>query len=297
VPPQPVAPAGSVAGDTEEVIDWAAVTASAEEAAQRGPGRRKTSSSGSLVVAILLGIAIVGATAWFVRKKMHEPPQVVVIQLPAPARPRTQPSTVPVVKPLDGRGDQTNSDGASTASGAPANAAADDNDPNDPHAGDPDWPDILIAHDMPDPAIAILRYDDYRRRNPGKNDKILKEFEAEAMDRMWWRRITQLCHRRDRLVTEIQEKQKAIAEEGEASVKAQLQSDKASLLEDQKTTNETLRNVMGFTEDLPPDFNDEKALDAARTKRDRGKFADWAKETLAYVRRNNGATPWGNEDL
>ena len=49
------------------------------------------------------------------------------------------------------------------------NAADDSADQPDAHANDPDWPNILIAHDMPDPAVAILRYDDYRRRNPGKN--------------------------------------------------------------------------------------------------------------------------------
>ena len=79
--------------------------------------------------------------------------------------------------------------------------------------------------------------------------------------------------------------------------KAQLETEKASLVDDRKLTENALRNDMGFIGDVPPDFNDDKALDAARAKRDSGKFADWAKDTLNYVRRNNGTTPWGNEDL
>jgi hypothetical protein len=237
-----------------------------------------------MAVAIVLGLAIVGTTAWFVDQKLQHPPPVVVIQLP-PTAPAPHPIAVPSVpKP-------------SAATAAPATSSADDSDPPDPHAGDPDWPDILIAHDNPDQGVALLRYDDYRRRNPGKNDGILRQYETEALDRMWWRRIVQLCHRSDRLTAEIAEKDKAIARESDPDSKTQLQTEMAALIEDKKSTEDTLRNKMGFTGEQGPDLNDDKVIDAARATRNAAKFAAWSKETADYVRRNSGSTPWGNEDL
>ena len=110
-PPQPrTAPPSA---ETDEAIDWAAVTASAEESANRRPARRKNSSPAAIVVAILLGLAIVGGTAWYVVKKMPAGPQVVVIQLPAAARPAKQ------SRPRDlHTGDQVSSDAASPSAGA-----------------------------------------------------------------------------------------------------------------------------------------------------------------------------------
>jgi hypothetical protein len=299
-PPQPRAPRAATATDADGAVDWGSVIASADQAALHRPHRRKNPSPASMGVAIVLGLGIVGATAWFVNKKMHQPPPVVVIRLPAPPPAAHPVALPPVPMSTDDADDQSGSDAAndgSPATTAPANSTADDNEPPDPHAGDPDWPDILIAHDMPDQGVALLRYDDYRRRNPGKNDAILKQFEAEAFDRMWWRRIVQLCHRRDRLTGEIAEKDKVIATESDPSFKTQLQTEKASLLEDRKSAQEALQNEMGFTAEQGPDLNDDKAIDAARAVRSADKFAAWSKEIGNYIRRNNGSTPWGNEDL
>jgi len=302
----PPAPGESVAGGEEEGgVDWGAATASAGEIALRRIRSQRRSSLVSMAIAIVLGLTIVGVTGWIVARKMREPVEVSVIEVPspAPASPSAAAPGAPAAESPDSGGAQPGSDvAASNASASPpssaAPAAADDPaDPPDPHPGDSDWTDLLVARDMPDPAPALLRYDDYRRRNPGKNEKLLQQYELETLDRMWWRRIAQLCHRRDRLAGEIQEKRKAIAEERDATVKAQLQADLASLMEDRKTTNDTLRDDMGYAADQPPDLNDDKALDAARAGRSPIKFAAWSKDIGTYVRRNNGLTPWGNEDL
>jgi hypothetical protein len=258
-----------------------------------------------IVIAIVLAVGIIGGTCWFAYKKLQRPQVVVIIQPATPAKAKPKPVNLFEENPKSAPVAAVSAADASDASAAPSPtpaatagpaAAGDNSDEPDAHAGDPEWTDVMVAHDGPNPGTAVVRYDDYRRRNPGKNVKVLNQFEQEALDRMWWRRIAQLFHRRMRLLDEIAAADKAIVEESQASYKATLQADKASKQSDLKAAEDSLRNDMAYTADEPPDIENSQALATARAKRNPEKFVEWSRNIETYIRRHSGETPWGEED-
>jgi len=295
------------AGATEDTVDWSdqATAASAPVVSYSRPRGRKQSSAVQIVIAIVLAVGIIGGTVRFAYKKLQRPPVVVIIQPVEPPKAKPKPVNLFEENPKSAPVAAVSTADASDASAAPSPtpptpaAAGDNSDEPDAHAGDPEWTDVMVAHDGPNPGIAIVRYDDYRRRNPGKGAKVLNQlnqFEQEALDRMWWGRIVQLFHRRSRLVDEIAAADNAIADESQASYKVTLQADKASKLSDLKSAEDSLRNDMAYTADEPPDIDNAQALAAARAARNPEKFAEWSRNIETYIRRHAGETPWGEED-
>ncbi len=329
-PPKQIRKAPAAAGDPDgEVVDWVPAVDSVE-GITLGHSRKKSSLI-PLLICMVLAAGIIGGTAWFVVEQLQHPQVVVIGALTPPGAGPKKPATAsegaetsssdptadapgagspsadaPGAGPPSADAPGAGSPSADAPSAGPPSADAPDNggspapsasDDPDAQSGDLDWTDVMVARDLPDPAPAIVRYEDYRRRNPGKHDKTLRQFEAEAFDRLWWRRIAQLCHRRVRLAVEIEAKKKAIAEESDASFKARLQLELASLQQDEKASSDALHNDMGFDAADPPDLDDEKAIAAARANRNKQKYAEWSKDIGTYVRNHAGATPWGDEDL
>jgi hypothetical protein len=299
---QPAAVAGATsvvsaaqAGEAE-AADWTEQLAAASAAAPSRPRKKKQSSPVPIVIAIVLGVAIIGGTGWLVNKRLNHP-TTVVIGDPGPAKPAkpkpiAPPKSNASAPPLAPANPPDPSD--PTAAAVPTTSPAAEEDPD--HAKDPDWTDVMVAHDLPDQAAAIVRYDDYRRRNPGKNERILAQYEMDALDRMWWRRVSQLCHRRTRFTSEIAIKDKEISTETAAAAKATLQADRASLARDRQTADDSLRKEMGYTADDPPDPDSEQAVAAARVQRNADKFAEWSKDVEHYARLHSGTSPWGTDD-
>jgi hypothetical protein len=244
---------------------------------------RKPVSALIVIAGVLSALAIGAGTVWFVRNRLQQPPEIVVIGPPAPAQtgvpaPNVYAPPHPDAKPHL----QTQ----------PFAAGAD----VDPHADDPDWIDLQVAHDQPNQATALLKYEDYRRRNPGKNTALLDQYQQEAMDHLWWLRIVQLFHRSARLSDEIDAKTKEINEEGNADYQRKLMNDRDALQSDLQSTTNTLRGEMGYTEDDPPNIADDAALKLVRTSRDATKYAAWSSNLAQYIRYHAGTTPWGDED-
>jgi len=244
--------------------------------------KKKNGSPIAVTICVLITIGVIGGTTYFVMTHRPPPPVVVIEPAPAPVlRPKTLPAaTVPIaVEPTPV---------AVNTQTQPSDAAD-----VDPHANDPDWPALQEAHYMDNPAPALLRFDDYALRNPGKNVEILKEYQAEAMDRLWWRRIAYLCKERDDLATEVAEDNATAAESGDPATKAKAQDDKADAELRLKGVVSTLTGEMSYTAEGTPDPNNDAALAPLRAARDPARFAQWCDETAKYIRRHYGQTPWG----
>ena len=86
--------AEEVADGGEEAGEWDLAAAVDERTPRRRPLRRKPPSSAPRVVGVLLALAILGVTAWFVVQKMQAPPppQVVVTAEPPAPPPPQEPS-------------------------------------------------------------------------------------------------------------------------------------------------------------------------------------------------------------
>jgi hypothetical protein len=271
--------------------DWFAVDQAAPVVASVGkPARRKQQSPAAAIIAtVFIALAIAGGTVWFVRGHLHPPVEVVVLPA-APAQPAVAPANI---RAAPGAVDDSQPQPQPAAAQA---QAAEPPEEIDPHADDPDWIDLQVAHDLPNQAVALLKFDDYMRRNPGKNQAILKQYQDEAMDRLWWQRITQLCHRVKHLTEQVAAKSKEIDEEGTGNYLAQLRDQKAALDSDLKSATDTLHSEMGYAADDPPDLTDETSLKSARAARDPAKFAAWSADLARYARSHAGQTPWGDED-
>lgn len=244
--------------------------------------KKKNSSPIAVTICVLITIGIVGGTTYFV--VMHRPPPPVVVMEPEPApvvRPKTRPAATMqiAVEPTPvAVNPQTQPSDATEV---------------DPHANDPDWPAVQEAHYMDNPAPALLRFDDYEIRNPGKNVEILKQYENDAMDRLWWRRIAYLCKQRDDLATEVAEDNATAATSGDAAAKATAAEDKADAELRLKGVIRTLTGEMDYTAEGTPDPNNEAELAPLRAARDPARFAQWTDETARYIRHHYGQTPWG----
>jgi pSer/pThr/pTyr-binding forkhead associated (FHA) protein len=275
--------------------DWFAVDQAAPVAtsATKSARRKQRSPMAAIIVTVFITLAIAAGTAWFVRGHLHPPVEVVVLP-PAPMQAAVAPANIPAA-PAVVDDSQSKPEPQPQPATAQANAAEVPEEV-DPHADDPDWIDLQVAHDLPNQAVALLKYDDYIRRHPGKNQALLKQYQDEAMDRLWWQRIVQLCHRINRLTGEVAAKSKEIDEEGTGNYLAQLRDQKAALDIDLKSATDTLHTEMGYAADDPPDLTDETSLKSARAARDPAKFAAWSADLAQYARSHAGQTPWGDED-
>jgi hypothetical protein len=145
----------------------------------------------------------------------------------------------------------------------------------------------------PDPAIAILKFEDYRRNHPGKQDQKIDEFIDRKLDQIWWDRINQLFKKRDQLTAGMSKIKREIVDETNPEEKKKQLNSYYEQEKELKRTTSTLREEMGYTEDQPPDLSDKSRLEAARAKRDRTKFEVWKKRTHAFLKRSNGKLEWG----
>jgi hypothetical protein len=292
-PPQPPPPRQSAPMPPQ--LDWPPADQDAQAIASIAkPARRKQQSSvPAIIVALCMAVAIGAGTVWFVRGHLHPPVEVMVLPA-APMQAAAIPTKIPAApSPIENPQLQPQPQSQPAAMQA---KAAELQEEIDPHADDPDWIDLQVAHDLPNQAVALLKYNEYIRRNPGRNQAILKQYQDEAMDRLWWQRIAQLCHHISRLTVDVAAKSKEIDEEGTGNYLTQLRDQKAALDADLKSASDTLHTEMGYAANDPPDVTDETALKSARAARDPGKFAAWSADLSQYARTHAGQTPWGDED-
>jgi hypothetical protein len=181
-----------------------------------------------------------------------------------------------------------------TSPASPEPAPAEDPGPDPAMAAEGSW-EQMVELDVvaPDPAIAILKFEDYKRNHPGKQDEKIEEFIDKKLDQLWWDRINQLFKQRDQLTAGMSKIKREIVDETNPEEKKKQLNSYYEQEKELKRTTSTLREEMGYTEDQPPDLSDKSRLEAARAKRDKTRFEGWKKKTHAYIKRSNGKVEWG----
>ena len=140
--------------------------------------------------------------------------------------------------------------------------------------------------------MAIVKFDDYGREHNGAYSKELKAYTDEALDRLWWKRLAELCNRRVSLAADIRKKEVEIRQETNAQFKKTLADEKKELDKKLASAQSILTEEMGFTSDEIPDPNDAPMIEKLAAQRDADKFGEWKTRTLRYIRSHHGATPW-----
>lgn len=144
-------------------------------------------------------------------------------------------------------------------------------------------------------SFAILRFEDFRRLNPGKFDKELDEFIDQKMDRIWWERIDQLFRLQAKLNADIEKTQNEIFDENNPDIKKQKLAALKTMKSDLETSTKELRENMGYGEENPPNLSSSAELASLAQKRDKLKYDGWKKATIFYIKSNQGRLRWMNE--
>lgn len=315
------------------MLDWQQAAATTPAGMPTRSYRRKQNSSEApLIIGIILGIVIVGGSVWFAYQRMHPAPPPA--PPPVAALPDNSHQTNNIFtgdgsdRPLPSRGGASGSanhskartavkprrsntgDSANTAQGGTtANAPSGDSSTADstsaqpsstdnpsPPADDPAWKEVEAAHYLPNQAEALLKFDDYRKQHAGDPHlKTLDQFTDDALDRLWWQRVTQLVSRQNDLVKQIKQKETDIKQEPTASFRKTLTDELKQAEQDLSRTKERLNDGMGYTSTQVPDLDDADAMKDLRAARDPAKYADWKKHTLRFVLTHHGLTEWEGE--
>jgi hypothetical protein len=160
---------------------------------------------------------------------------------------------------------------------------------------DPDWLAVLTAHSSPDQANAIVKYDGYRQQDPGKHTAQLAQYEADALEQLWWQRVLALYNLRADLDKQMAAKQTDITDQPAGDFHNQLVAELADLRAKRNAADQKLTVDFAYTLPNPPDIDDRAFIAQLDAKRDSEKFTQWKKNTLAWIREHNGKPPWADE--
>ena len=123
----------------------------------------------------------------------------------------------------------------------------------------------------------------------------LEGYTKEAVDRLWCKRLAQLCRRRITLNKNITAKESEIRQETDPTFKTKLEGEKKDFEKELGQVEEHLATDMGYTANDSPDPGDPAVFQKLTTERDALKFAAWQVRTLKYIRQNHGTLPWDGE--
>jgi hypothetical protein len=311
-----------VAAENDPFAAWdqaGAEGVSAAPARRRKKPARQT-SEGGMMLGIILCIAIIGGTGWYVYQMMNRPapappPAPVETKIaPAPishpnsifddgitGRPKANPAAAPTPEPAAPEAPPKESAPPPPPAAEPP-AAPDSDSPAKPAvAGAPEpitdetWAEVVNLQYSPNYALAILKYDDYKHQHPGLHDKELIVFIDQAADRLWWKRIKMLCIHRIDLKKQMRQKDLEIKQQPAGDFLKTLKDEKEKLQADMKLTETRLTEDMGYTDDETPDAGNEEAIAKLRPHRDADKFGAWKFRVVNFIKNKHGATPWDGE--
>ena len=114
-------------------------------------------------------------------------------------------------------------------------------------ANDPAWQDVESAHfNVRRQGMAIVRYDEYRRNNPGKNTALLDKYQDEAVNWLYWQRIAQLWTKQDDLGAQIKQKDMDLRNQPSGEFHDQLAKDRAELQTKLDSARREMTDDMGY---------------------------------------------------
>jgi hypothetical protein len=323
MPPQPVAAANQGWGGEAEdsIAGWqqAGPTDSSGSTTTVRRKPKKNTSNAGLMVGIAVCVVLVGLFGFIIYKVTNpDVPKAAPKAAAAPSGPvdrsdnifgigtngenghskaeSSAPSAPHFAAPAPA---PDSSDTSSTPAPSPSPAAAPD--PSNPEGNpviaksDAAWEEMEGAHISPNFGLAILKFDDYRRQHPGQHTAELDNYLDEAMDKLWWKRISGLCAKRDSINKDIKKNEKDTREETSAAFKKTLAAEKKGMTDKLALVQQHLNSEMGYTSEETPDLDNRDTMDKLTAARDASKFGAWKLSTLKYIRNNHGATPWDGE--
>ena len=283
--PAPMPPSKRPAGS--------APTRKASRPVKRGPSPLAVAVGGALMGVILIG----GAAVIY---RLMQPPEApapppAVAQDAAPSTPEPeQPGQLFARPKLTKAASPASPARASPSAASPAPRTA--SILTDPREADPEWAKVEEAHRTASPALAILVYEEYRAAQP--TSPMLADLTAytdEALDRIWWRRVKELCEQRGELSTQLGKLDQQIATVTAAKATPtrlkELNEDRAELARRQKQVQAVL-DEMKFTAPDAPDPYDGDQLATARKARDATAYEAWKTKVVASIRTKRGLLPW-----
>jgi hypothetical protein len=237
------------------------------------PSKPRTSPGGIAIgVMILLGLLMGGIGTIYRLSQRNAPPtqeaQVVVQRqiVLAPARPATNKSP----------------------------GELDTSDAPDPKAVE--WARIQETYRTSPPEQGIMALKDFLDNTPtSPYTATAKSQIDQAMDRLWWIRINNLCKERDSLDQQIADLDKRVdtvkRNGGVGERISELQTETDPLVNRAALDRQHLAE-MKYTDPRTPDLYSDEQLAELSKARDKDTFEEWKKQTLGYIFRNRGKLPW-----
>ena len=155
-----------------------------------------------------------------------------------------------------------------------------------------EWIALERAVNGPSPARAVYAIQEYRDKHPAEFESELNAFLEDALDRVWWQRIKELCDRRDELKEEIRKISDAIAEETEEAHRQKLEGDRTAKEGLLRWELEVLSKQMGYHAKETPNPADQEMLAHLRKDRDQAIYEAWKPRVVKSVMATRGYLPW-----
>jgi len=297
-PPEEQIETSDVAEDEQWPLEGAGAGASGGSRRRRPPRRSRSKDQGNqtalviglsaaVVILVIILIAVLG------RKDKPAPPPPVV-ENPDPMNASGKKSIfdfgrqINKPKTPDGQPPPTRPITTQVPPSAPPDTPA---GPIDPRKQEESWQVVEQAHLSDDPARAIWACEDYRARFPDRFSAELDRYAAEALDQLWWRRIKELCDRRDQLAGDMGGLDKQIADENEAEYKVKLQKERKNLEDQRSGIVEAITVDMGYSGSAAPNLLDTSQLATLRGQRDAAKYSTWCEQVRRSLR-TTMRLPW-----
>ena len=248
------------------------------------PKRKRVSAGASAFFAVLAVAMTAGGGFWIYRvyqDRLGPNAKVIVIQRPRPATVPATTMTAPVVTVI--------------RLNPPAPATAPEPEPVDPRRLDPEWVAIEQAR-YEEPALAIVKFNDFVDRFPDHPfKKEVGQYIDEAVDRIWWKRLTELFQERDAAKKEIADRRVQLKQSQDAEFKKGLETEIAAFKEKADGAEKIIREEMKYASPNPPNLFDAQELAMNRANRDASLYAKWHGDVLTAIKRSRGQRlPWSS---
>lgn len=230
------------------------------------------------LVPALLACVVIGAGVYvFLPSKEAPAPPKVAATRPA-ASPGASIVPIPAAKPVRGGGIFSETKPAETG-------------PTDPLKLTEEWKHVEEAV-VTGGGRALYVIEDYRTRNPGVLTKDLDQLANEVLDRIWWRRVEDLCRRREALQAQLEKLDGEIGEESNAEYKQKLVKEREGVEAERGRISETIASELKFTRKAAPNIHDDSEIQVLRAERDPGLFRTWGEGVVKSAKTRLGALPW-----
>lgn len=272
------------------------------------PQRTNSATAGivigvSCVVALGLGIWIYKAA---MAKEEASKPKVIKVEKPAPnvGKGTSIFDERTFEKPKPKTPEKTGSSGSTGGTGwkppaktnnemttATAMPAVETEEKIDPRKQDEKWQAVEMARTN-DPVVAIIAFNEYAASAPDSPfKKDLDQYQEEALDRIWWKRINELFQERDQHQHEIAAKKNDLAISQDPEFKKGLQAEITKLEEKRERAANRLKEQMKFEGTEAPDIYNDALLAKLRAQRDTELYAKWKDEVLRSIK-SRRSLPW-----